>query len=275
MEVNASDLYGPNSITSGELTEEEQKLLDNPATIRDGDDVVDVQVDSEDENDPDNQQVELDTSKDPEGDDDGDDDGEVDPETGLPTDESIQKGINAQQGAIAEHAQKVVDAGLDPIAIVDEYQNKGALSPETYASLEKAGYTKAAVDAIISGQEAQAQLFNQSIYSAVGGAAGFTKVADFARTNDPAGAKAYNDAFERGDLAACKSLLKSFQVQMGQKYGTSNKGLRQSAKPASVSVQNRAQPFESQADMVKAMRDPKYGRDAKYTQSVERRIAAS
>ncbi|WAX26384.1 hypothetical protein [Ralstonia phage p2137] len=273
MEVTASDIYGSGAIvSSGELTDAERTLLDNPASIRDGDDVIDIQVESEDKPDGDSEEVQLDTSK---GDQEGDqeEEVEVDPETGLPTDENIQKGINTQQAAIGEHAQKIAEAGLDPVAIVDEYQAKGALSSATYESLEKAGYSRAAVDAIIAGQEAQAQLFNQSIYSSVGGQAGFTRVAEFARTNDPAGAKAYNDAFERGDLAACKSLLKSFQVQMGQKYGTANKGVR-GAKPATQGTVNRAKPFESQQDMVKAMSDTRYGRDAKYTAEVERRINA-
>ncbi|UXQ84883.1 putative capsid assembly protein [Ralstonia phage 10RS306A] len=271
MEVTASDIYGSGAIvSSGELTDAERALLDNPASIRDGDDVIDIQVESEDLPET-AEEVKLDTSK---GDQEGDEEEvELDPETGLPTDENIQKGINTQQAAIGEHAQKIAEAGLDPVAIVDEYQAKGALSSATYEALAKAGYSQAAVDAIISGQEAQAQLFNQSIYSSVGGQAGFTRVAEFARTNDPAGAKAYNDAFERGDLAACKSLLKSFQVQMGQKYGTANKGVR-GAKPATQGTVNRAKPFDGQQEMVKAMSDPRYGRDAKYTAEVERRINA-
>ncbi|AJT60835.1 putative capsid assembly protein [Ralstonia phage phiITL-1] len=275
MEVTASDLYGSGAIvSSGELTDAERALLDNTASVRDGDDVIDVQVDSEDNPDGNTEEVQLDTSKgDQEGDEDGDEEVELDPDTGLPTDEVIQKGINTQQEAIGEHAKKVADAGLDPIAIVDEYQRTGKLSSATYEGLAKAGYSQAAVDAIISGQEAQAQLFNQSIYASVGGQAGFTRVAEFARTNDPAGAKAYNDAFERGDLAACKSLLKSFQVQMGQKYGTANKGVR-GGKPATTANTARVQPFGDQAEMVKAMSDKRYGRDAKYTASVEARVRA-
>ncbi|BAJ51826.1 head assembly [Ralstonia phage RSB2] len=269
MEVNTDSLYGSGVITSGELTAEERALLDNPVSIRDGDDLLEVNVEHDDEN-PD--EIQLDTDKDPDGDGE-DDEVEIDPQTGLPTDDSIQKGINTQQQAIGEHAQKIAEAGLDPAAIVDEYQSKGALSKETYEGLEKAGYSRAAVDAIISGQEAQAQLFNQSIYAAVGGQAGFTKVAEFARVNDPAGARAYNEAFESGNLAACKSLLKSFQIQMGQKYGTTNKGVQ--GKPAPVTRANAAKPFESQGEMVKAMSDKRYGRDAKYTQEVERRVAAS
>lgn len=276
MEVTASELYGSGAIvSSGELTAAERALLDNTASVRDGDDVIDIQVDSEDTQDTqdDNKtaEVQLDTDKvDQEG---GEEEEEVDPETGLPTDESIQKGIDTQQEAIGEHAKKVAEAGLDPVAIVDEYQRTGKLSSATYEGLAKAGYSQAAVDAIISGQEAQAQLFNQSIYSAVGGQAGFTKVAEFARNNDPAGAKAYNDAFERGDLATCKSLLKSFTTQMGAKYGTANKGVR-GAKPAGPSNANRAQPFEDQSEMVKAMSDKRYGRDAKYTAQVEARVRA-
>ncbi|UCR91172.1 putative capsid assembly protein [Ralstonia phage RpT1] len=273
MEVTASDLYGSGVIISGELTDTERALLDNTASVRDGDDVIDVQVDSEDTPEGNPDEVQLDTSKDPEGAEDSDEEVELDPETGLPNDEAIQKGINTQQEAIGEHAKKVADAGLDPIAIVDEYQRTGKLSSATYEGLAKAGYSQAAVDAIISGQEAQAQLFNQSIYASVGGQAGFNRVAEFARVNDPAGAKAYNEAFERGDLAAAKALLKSFSVQMGQKYGTANKGVR-GAKPAVQTNANRAKPFEDQQEMVKAMSDKRYGRDAKYTAEVERRVNA-
>lgn len=270
--IQTDSLYGSGVITSGELTEAERALLDNTATIRDGDDLLEVNLepeeDDDDEGNPD--EVKLETGKTPED----ESVEELDPETGLPSDESIQTGLNAQNAAFEEHVKKVSEAGLDPEAIVTEYYKDGKLSAATYEGLQKAGYSKAAVDAIISGQEAQSQLFNNSIYAAVGGPAGFKQVAEFARANDPAGANAYNAAFERGDLATCKALLNSFKAQQTAKYGTANKGI-QGAKPAVAPVGARAKAFESQSEMVKAMSDKRYGRDAKYTKEVEQRVAAS
>ncbi len=71
------------------------------------------------------------------------------------------------------------------------------------------------------------------------------------------------------DLPTIKEYLNGVKAQMVAKNGTANGSVLGSA------TSGATKSFSNIAEMTKAMSDPRYGRDAKYTQSVEARVANS
>lgn len=273
--VDTTSLYGASTITSGDLTAEEQAILaGSTVEVRDGDDLITATGGEETE------EITLETPG---------DDGSPETETETPedtpaellpleaqtTDELVMQGLEQRQEAFAEAAAKVAAAGVDPAVILEEYRGEGKLSDKSYADLEAAGYDKASVDALIADQEAQTQVYYKAVYAHAGGPEGFNRLAAFAKVNDPSAAAKFNEALESGNLAACKEIISGLKGKLASKYGTNNKGITAAKAQVAAKPANAAKPFESSSEMVKAMGDPRYNRDAKYTREVEARVAAS
>lgn len=267
-QVTAESLYGNNAITSGDaLTADEQALLAGAGVeVRDGDDLIEVNVEG-DELEGDDQE--------PPKEDEEEEAPALLPITEQNTDELVMEGLKQRQDAFQVAAAQVAEAGIDPATVVSEFNTSGKLSDETYAALEGAGYPKADVDAMIADQQAQTQAYYSAVYAHAGGDAGFQRLATFAQTADPAAVAKFNEAIEGGDLATCKEIITALKGKLAAKYGTSNKGLK--GKPAAPGkpATPKAEPFADRKAMVDAMSDKRYGRDKAYTQSVESRVMAS
>lgn len=264
---NEVSLYGEGAILSGDLTEAEMALLQNDAEVRDGDDIITIDVNDGDE--------EGEQEGDPEGDQEGEkgegekeDDGEAE----LPTDDAITASISESVDSLTNIAKDATAKGVDVQAAIDEYYSAGKLSDETFAKFAEAGIDQGVLKALIAGGEAQTQQMYAAIYREAGGKEGFAKLSSFAQANDPAGIDAYNRAVENSDLKTANTILKGWKAQMGAKYGTANKGV-QNGKPTGAKAP-AVVGYESSAEMVKAMSDPRYRSDAKYRAEVERKTAA-
>jgi len=270
-QVTAESLYGAGAITSGtELTTDEQAILAGAGVeVRDGDDLINVNVEGD----------ELGNQK-------GDEEEKPDEEeeeapapllaiTEQTSDDLVMEGLKQRQDAFQEAAAQAAAAGIDPATVVTEFNTDGKLSDATYAALEGAGFTKDAVDAMIADQQAQTQAYYSAVYAHAGGDAGFQRLATFAKTADPAAVAKFNEAIEGGDLATCKEIITALKGKLAAKYGTTNKGLK--GKPAAPGkpATPKAEPFADRKAMVDAMSDKRYGRDKAYTQSVEARVVAS
>lgn len=266
-QVTAESLYGNNAITSGDaLTADEQAILAGAGVeVRDGDDLINVDVEGEELEGADQEPPKVDAEEAP----------ALLPITEQNTDELVMEGLKQRQDAFQEAAAKVAEAGIDPATVVNEFNTAGKLSDETYAALEGAGYPKAAVDEMIADQQAQTQAYYSAVYAHAGGDAGFQRLATFAQTADPAAVAKFNEAIEGGDLATCKEIITALKSKLAAKYGTANKGLK--GKPAAPGkpATPKAEPFADRKAMVDAMSDKRYGRDKAYTQSVESRVMAS
>lgn len=164
-------------------------------------------------------------------------------------------------------------ASLDPAKVAEEYTANKALSDDTYAALEKAhGYSREVVDAWLAGQEALAEKMNQQVYSAAGGEDQYMSMIKWASTNIPqAEAQAFDAILDKGDMAqivlAVQGLRAKYESAFGRPVSSEPKLLQGVASPAVSSPG-----YQSRAEIVRAMSDPRYKSDPAYRLEVERRL---
>jgi len=151
-----------------------------------------------------------------------------------------------------------------------EYQEQGSLSEKSYEELSKMGLDKNLVDGYIKGQEAIANTEVQAVHSLVGGADNYNKVIDYAKTNlNEAEQNAFNETLETGSIEQVK-----FAVQ-----GIASRAGIGSEQPQSMingdSIEVNSDVFESSAQVIDAMNDPRYAKDPAFRKLVEEKIARS
>jgi len=151
-----------------------------------------------------------------------------------------------------------------------EYQDKGELSAQSYEELNKMGLNKDLVDGYIAGQEAIANNDVQQVHNLVGGANNYSKLIEFAKTNlSEAEQNAFNDTLETGSIEQVK-----FAVQ-----GIASRAGINSEQPQSMingdSIETASDIFESSAQVIEAMNDPRYAKDPAFRKAVEEKIARS
>lgn len=188
------------------------------------------------------------------------------PDTPL-TDEQLAATANREK---AEEA--VRDAGLDFTALEREYAANGELSAASLAALEKAGISKPMVDAYIRGQEAMLRETVNEMTALAGGEEGYKAMTEWAAASLPkAEIEAFNTAVSSGNRAlvriAVAGLAARWKASEGDAPGRLVGGR------ADAGGAGGGDGFRSSAEMVAAMRDPRYGRDDAYTRDVERRTA--
>lgn len=253
------NLYGDNAITSTPLTEEEIALVEKSqeagVSVQDGDEFIEADINESDEG----------------GGAEGEGEDPLKAADDTPADAELAKKVAESQVALTEITKDLSTKGVDVDALMGEFNDKGGLSTESYAALEKAGMSRVVVDSIIAGQVAVANSFANTLLAAAGGEKGLEVLAQFAYQTDPAAVDAYNAAVDRRDLATAKALLNSWKAQRSTRLGTANKQI--TGRPAQKA--SNVKGFENRQDMTKAMRDPRYGRDPKYTREVEQQVGAS
>lgn len=166
--------------------------------------------------------------------------------------------------------QKAEDKGIDVDALTQEYIEKGALSDETIAGLEKRGIPRQMVEAYVEGQKALADNAVNVLAEVAGGRDEFSRVLEWAGENlSDEEIEAYNSAMKAGNVGQTKVLLRGIVAAYRTEVGEAPRGLtgeRGSPTPEAA--------FTSDAAMNKAIQDPRYRTDPDYRASVERRIAA-
>lgn len=279
----------PNAITGSveDLNEHQRSMLEQDVAVRDGDDAITFkQLEAENEEaaeEDDN--VEETEGDDTEGNDDesdteGDDQEFVElGETPKELTESVTA-LNENEAAFDDMVSAAVEAGKvtadDITAIKAEYASKGELSEASYAKLAEAGYTKRFVDSFVRGQEALAEQYAAGVVRYAGGAEQFNRILSHLEANDKSTKEALESAIIRKDLATAKAILNLAGRNLGKTRGVApQRTLTTQGKPAVSAPKVQTEGFSSKADMVKAMSDPRYLRDAKYTMEVRAKVAAS
>jgi hypothetical protein len=164
--------------------------------------------------------------------------------------------------------------------IDDELAEGGEISEESMAKLT-AMDSKDLVDAYLryqatledvpaapEGRELNDQEV-QSIYSSVGGEQQYQRMTQWAADNlDQATIEAFDNVIESGNVAAINLALQGLQSQYKDNVGYENDMIQ--GKPAQSGTG-----FRSQAEVVRAMNDPRYDRDPAYRQEVMDKLANS
>lgn len=175
-----------------------------------------------------------------------------------------------QQTPLTEEkaAELVQNAGLDIDSMTNFYTQNGQLSEDHYAALEKAGIPRTFVDQYIDGVEASANQMRDNIMSKVGGAEAFQGMAQWAQANLPAAElQAYNRAVESMDMTVVENAVLGLAYRYQQEMGRDPQLLGGGVAAPSA--------FQSVAQLVEAMKDPRYEKDPAYRKEVEGRLARS
>lgn len=184
------------------------------------------------------------------------------------TSNNVQETINKHLEAEKDLKSDLSSKGIDWDALTKEYDEKGELSKETLDALDKAGYPKSVVDNYISGLDALSEKFVNEVKGFAGGDKGYNEVISYLQKQPDSVKKDFNDVIESGNLGAIKLVIKGIQSEMKATYGTSNPTMMRGQASRATQVG-----FATQDDMVKAMSDPRYGVDKKYTNEVYAKVA--
>lgn len=180
-----------------------------------------------------------------------------------------QEDIDTQKKADEDVKKLLTDKKVDFEGLLATYNEAGSLSDDQYKQLEEAGFPKTVVDAYIAGAEAKSNQFATAVMNHVGGSETYTKLTAFVQGQGEEAVNAYNKMIETADLSTIKMYLSGVKAQMDAKYGTSNPTVMGKVNVA------KAGGYTDQGEMIKAMSDKRYGRDAKYTKAVEARVLVS
>ncbi len=285
--------FGVNSAVVGGSTptDHEQAMLELDVAARDGDDAIELAQSDDPYGNPDpfgeeeegRTEIRISTDGESEGEEfetEGDDaEGEdFEPVGDIPSElNEASDQLEQHEAGFQEMVDQAAERGLGEDAIVriqQEYEEDG-LSEKSYAELAAAGYSKAFVDSYIKGQEALVDSYVKSVMQFAGGESQFQAVYAHLGANNPDAAESLVNALENRDLSTVKAILNLAGASRTKSFG----------KPAARSVAKKAIPaapvrtkqtgFESQAEMISAMSDPRYRTDSKFRAEVERKMQYS
>ncbi|AAY46287.1 capsid assembly protein [Vibrio phage VP4] len=260
-------------------------MIAAPVAVRDGDDAISIELPSEE---PEVEQEEAQLEDEPEVEqqegesesEEGEAESEleipdVDPKDITEAGAALTEAQEGQKALIEQAVKNGLDAALIP-AMEAEFEEHGKLSEGSYEALAAAGYSRQFVDSYIKGQQAIVTKFVESVVEYAGGREVFAKIQEAMAENQSLGA-AFNAAIERNDIVTIKALIDSGKVTLRSKFGVKPKrDLTVSAKPAAQKpAAQKVEPFANRQEMVKAMSDKRYARDAAYRAQVEARVIAS
>lgn len=177
---------------------------------------------------------------------------------------------DTQQQQNAEEA--VTKAGLDLNEVSQRYWDNGEkLDPADYEKLDKAGYPKGIVDQFIEGVNASRTLARQAVFNTVGGEENYTSMLEWAKASFSTDeVRAYNDAVNSGDQAKTMFAVNGLKARYEATNG--NEPTNTVAARAGRADGGR---FDSIAQLMEAMRDPKYNSDPAYRRTVEQKLSRS
>lgn len=204
----------------------------------------------------------------------------VEPATEAPAAEPAKASLEAPQvgqkvagdETPAAEAPKAFEEAVDLEALAKEYVESGGLSEKTYEDYKAKGFSKEVVDTYIEGRKAQVAAYNNSLAESVGGTEAVNKVFEWAAEalSDTEKA-AVNKALASFDADQAKLVLAGLKARYEGAVGREPALVQGHAAPTTATIK----PYESNAQMVEDMRNPKYHTDPAFRKMVERRIAAS
>lgn len=200
-------------------------------------------------------------------------------EQGQDTSTTQQQEVNTQLANAIDHTKNLENRvrsdletkGVNFDEVANEYNQQGALSKETLAKLESAGYPKALVDSYIQNLERTVEDYSRAVYEFVGGQEEYEKLAEYVRTKGDEEVNAVNEVINSGNLNAVKLVLAGLQAERVKVHGTNNKTIL----GGDAGTPNSPQGFANKQEMITAMRDSRYGKDKEYTKEVESKVIKS
>jgi len=165
-----------------------------------------------------------------------------------------------------EDADALSRAGLDMDEFTEEFNASGALSEDSYARLQQAGFPKELVDVYVDGLKARVQSFEASVYAPVGGKPEYDALIQWAKTHvSDEHKRVFNEAIQSGDRDRAALAVQALIALRGG----GGRLLTGKTSGADTAIQ----PYPSQAQAVAAVRDPRYRNDPAFRAEHDARLA--
>ena len=174
--------------------------------------------------------------------------------------------------------QGLTAAGLDAGAVGEEFYSESGLTEETRAKLD-ATFGKDVVEMYLKGlevangaQQQQATEGSERILETVGGQEAWDVISSWAAgpNADTALVDTFNQAIDRGDVGAMQATAIALKAVYEQRNGTIKAG---SVKSGAPTASGDASGFRSNAELTKAISDPRYAQDPAYREDVAKRLS--
>ena len=193
--------------------------------------------------------------------------------------ENLEKKIGEKQPD--EEPQKEAEATGDEESTPDisnaiedaskAFAETGELTEKHYKDLEKMGINRETVDTYARGQQALATAQEAEITNSVGGTENYEAMVEWAGNNLPADEiKSFDKVVNESSPDAIKLAVKGLYARYMGEAGGQPVNIRQ-GQTSGASVQ----PFQSNAQVVEAMKDKRYENDPAYREDIERRLSVS
>jgi len=149
-----------------------------------------------------------------------------------------------------------------------EYANDGGLSENSYSELAKMGINRQTVDAYISGQEALQQQHTASIMSTVGGQENYNNMVQWASQNlSKSEIEAFNKTVDTGTIEQAQLAIAGINAKY--QSNTREPNLFSGHKA------DTNEGYESVAQMLTDINNPKYQTDSAFRRKVENKVKNS
>jgi hypothetical protein len=206
-----------------------------------------------------------------------DDAAEDDDETDSSDDETDKPAGDAREIYGDLIGGKLDEAGIDFQEMNVRWQQSGTLESEDYDQLAKAGFNRDMVDAYLSGLQYKAAQDTAlsvkevaSIKESLGGEAEYSKMIQWAGDNlSPEEVEGFNQIINTQPMAAVKMAVTGLHARYTAVEGREPKLIGGRASKGS------SDKFESTAQLVEAMSDPRYSKDPAYQRKVQEKLGRS
>jgi hypothetical protein len=206
-----------------------------------------------------------------------DDAAEDDDETDSSGDETDKPAGDAREIYGDLIGGKLDEAGIDFQEMNVRWQQSGTLESEDYDQLAEAGFNRDMVDAYLSGLQYKAAQDTAlsvkevaSIKESLGGEAEYSKMIQWAGDNlSPEEVEGFNQIINTQPMAAVKMAVTGLYARYTAVEGREPKLIGGRASKGS------SDKFESTAQLVEAMSDPRYSKDPAYQRKVQEKLGRS
>lgn len=200
----------------------------------------------------------------------GDTEGSTGSNPSEPKDTTLMEDVAKSQNTLKAVEKDLRNKGVDFKQAIKEYEESGNISSRTLANLVNAGYPKEVIESFLEGRRAIEERFTEAVYQCAGGQEEYFKMTQWASSNLPQSTvKAFNKALDSNDIEMISLMVSGIKSKMIATRGTSNPTLLGNSQSGS---QGESRGFANKDDIIKAMSDPKYGKDPEYTRSVEMKM---
>ena len=187
--------------------------------------------------------------------------------------ETKESDFNAEEFYGDGLASVLEEVGIDAQDISNRFAENDEISEDDYSKLGEAGFSKQIIDTYLDGLRnagMAGEVDAQGIRDSVGGDDSYGQMVSWAMENLPAEeVNAFNKLTDTGDGPAIKLAVQGIYSQYNNAMGVEPD--LYSGRTANAGVT----PFRTTAEVVTAMGDPRWEKDAAYTDNVKARLAGS